>query len=144
MSRQILNEFRILFANNTEKTVMAPTLKDAAVQNETVTLPLAQISRARVGIEVEIPDPVINVRFEAVVYPESAASGGCVATPGLYTVAEHTPVIFTAIPADGFNFTGWYKTTQRVSTDPIAMINVIAPPPDAEVSVYEARFSPVT
>ena len=97
--KQILSEFRALYANNTEETIMAATLKEAADRLETITLPLAQITRCRVGISTYVPDPVVHVKFQTQVTPEGAELGGCLATPELYTVQEHTPVIFSAIPA---------------------------------------------
>jgi hypothetical protein len=141
--RRTLNEFRLLYRNGAEKNFVADFLKDAAAFNETDAARLAQITLVKSDIEVEVPDPVENVSFITQVTSQSAADAGCRATPTAYLLPAGTEVIFQALPASGFGFTGWYFGGNLLSADPIAKIAVAPPPAGEAVSVYEARFSPL-
>jgi hypothetical protein len=137
-----LNEYRISFADNHEETFMAESMRSCVNAKETDSYPIAQVQRIRTGIGVE--SPVRNVQFHVLVVPDTAKSGGCLGTPEAYIVKEGTEVIFTAIPAAGFTFTGWYLDDVLVSPDALTVIPVAAPvDPDALYVEYEARFAPV-
>jgi uncharacterized repeat protein (TIGR02543 family) len=143
MSRKTLSEYRLLYRNGTEKVFAAELLKDAAAENETEENRLSQITLVKADIEVKIPDVVVEVPFVSSVFPQAAADGGCRSTPTAYNLPSGTPVVFQALPAAGFDFTGWYKDDALLSTETIAQI-AIAPPADGETeSVYEARFTPI-
>ena len=149
MAIRSLNEYRVTFAGDTpndkgnEVIHVAETLTLAAEQNETLTRPLAQITRIRTGITVDVPEPINLVRFITKVTPFGAVDAKSLATPSVYTVPEGTEVIFEAIPGLGFDFAGWYKENVLISTDQIAKIAITLPPIDEDVSTYEARFVPV-
>jgi hypothetical protein len=143
MSRKILNEFRLLYRNGTEKTFAAEFLKDAAALNETETARLAQATLVKSDIEVEVPEPIPDVPFITAITPEGAADGGCKATPTAYTLPAGAEVVFQALPAAGFTFTGWYHGAELLSTELIARIALTPPPEGDAATVYEARFAPV-
>ena len=121
------NEFRITFQDETERKHLAVSLKQAAADYETPDNPITQITRTRVGVTVDIPDPVTMVDFEAH------------AAPSRYTVRSGTPVVFEAILADGYTFNGWYKNGVLTASTAIAEITVEGD--GAETVVYEARVS---
>lgn len=141
--RKTLNEFRLLYRNGSEKTFVAEYLKDAAALNETDAIRLAQVTLIKSDIEVEVPEPVEKVSFITTVTPGGAADGGCKATPTAYLLPVGTEVIFQALPADGFNFVGWYHGESLLSAELIAKIALAPAPEGVAVSVYEARFAPV-
>jgi uncharacterized repeat protein (TIGR02543 family) len=135
------NEFRIIFQDETEKKHLAQSLKQAAADYDTPVNPITQITRTRVGVTVDIPDPAIIVDFETTVIPEGAVSAGCIATPTKYAVRSGTPVVFEAIPADGYTFDGWFAGDTELETSAIAEITVAG---DGHTPVvYTAKFSAV-
>ena len=144
MGIEKLNEYRIDFENNTSEIFMAASTRAAANARETDALAIAQISRLRTGVGVETP--IRHVKFVMNVVGENAAINMCRATPETWVVQEGTPVIFTAIPADGFVFDGWFEPGALVplSEDLVAELTVEYPGDPAALStVFEARFSPV-
>jgi uncharacterized repeat protein (TIGR02543 family) len=143
MSRKTLSEFRLLYRNGTEKIFAAELLKDAAAANETAETRLSQITLAKPDIEVEVPDPVADAPFITTVMPQSAADGGCRATPTAYTLPAGTEVVFQALTADGFTFVGWYHGDALLSAEPITKIALASPEAGDAVTVYEARFTTV-
>jgi uncharacterized repeat protein (TIGR02543 family) len=135
------NEFRIIFQDETEKKHLAYSLKQAAQDYDTPDNPITQVTRTRVGVTVDIPDPVVIVDFETTVTPEGAVSAGCIATPSKYAVRSGTPVVFEAIAADGYTFDGWFQETTALGTSAISEITVTG---DGRTpAAYTAKFSAV-
>jgi len=149
MALRHLNEYRITFAGDSpndkgnEVIHVAETLTEAARQNETAARPLAQITRLRTGLTVDVPEPVNMVRFSAKVVPGSAVDAKSLAMPSLYMLPEGSETVFEAVPGLGFTFNGWYKDNILLSGDRIAKLPITLPPADQDVAVYEARFTPV-
>jgi len=140
--KTVLNEYKVTFANGTEKTCVVRTLSEAAENNETVENPLFQITRTRTNIDTFLPDPIVDVQFETSVTPSAAVTGGCIATPTEYETTSGKSVIFQAIAADGFNFTGWYLNGTKIADNAISEIEVNAPQETEQPVIYEARFAP--
>jgi uncharacterized repeat protein (TIGR02543 family) len=142
MAIKVLNEFKVYLENNTETVFMAENLSAAAAALETPAIPLVQVSRVRTGVEVDVPDPDVFVKFEVVVTPDTAKTSGCVGTPMIFTVKAGSNVIFTAIPAPGFVFDGWYRENVLLSSDETDEIAVAAALPEELTAKIEARFAP--
>jgi uncharacterized repeat protein (TIGR02543 family) len=140
-----LNEFRILFADNHEEVFMAQDSRAATRAKETDDMPIAQITRLRVGVGVETP--IQNVKFIVDILNDAAKTAGCHAAPETWIVPEGTPVIFTAMTKPGFQFDGWFEKdgTTALSTEAVAELPVNYPDDPTELAaVFEARFSPVS
>jgi hypothetical protein len=141
MGIENLNEYRVDFADNTSKIFMAKNARSAVNALETDILQVAQLSRLKTGVGVQTP--IRNVKFTVEVTPEGAAANKCLATPSTWVVPEGTDVIFTAIPAQGFEFEGWFEKggTNPLSTDLVSQFVVVYPTePNALSKEYEARF----
>jgi hypothetical protein len=137
-----LNQFRVDFEDNTSITFMAKDVRAASNALETDDKLITQLSRVAVGVGIEAP--IRNVKFNVVVTPEGAALNKCLATPDTWVVPEGTKVIFSAIPADGFKFDGWFREDVLLSDKLVAEIPVDYPvDPGALAAEFEARFSPV-
>ena len=141
--RKTLSEFRLVYRNGAEKIFAAEFLKDAAALNETETDRLAQATLVKPDVEVEVPEPIPDIPFMTTITPSGALDGGCRATPTAYTLPAGTEVVFQALPAAGFAFTGWYHGAELLSAEPIAKIALAVPPVGEAAAVYEARFTPV-
>ena len=89
---------------------------------------------------ISVPDPTISVKTE--VTGANAVEGGCKATP--YTIAEvkkGDKVWFTAIPADGFVFGGWYLDNKLLSNDESYEATIEYNGTSPVTLNYEARFT---
>ena len=144
MGTTTLNEYRIDYADNRSEIFMAESVRSAADAKETGGRPIAQITRMRVNVGVD--PPIRGVKFSTAVTPESAGENKCLATPETWVVKEADKVIFTAIPAEGFVFDGWYMKggDTTLSTEPVTELQVDYPAdPAALAAEFEARFSPI-
>jgi len=139
-----LNEYRVTFDDNTDTTFMAENSRAATKTLETDQRHIVQLSRVKVGVGVETP--IRNIKFTVTVIPEGAATNRCRAVPDTWVVPEGTKVIFTAIPADGYQFDGWFKKNDPtpLSGDTVAELLVEYPTdPEALCAEFEAHFSPL-
>jgi hypothetical protein len=144
MGTRLLNEYQITFADNHSETFMAANGRAAMNAKETDDQPVAQLSRVKTGIGVETP--IRPVKFRVTVLPDTAETSGCHAAPATWVVPERTKVIFTAMPADGFQFDGWFPkgSPTSLSTDEVAVIEIGYPTDPSELfTELEAHFSPV-
>ena len=144
MGTKLLNEFSLIFADNHEETFMAEDMRAAVNAKETPALSIVRAQRIRTQIGVQTP--VRYVKFNVTITPAIAATDGCHATPQTWIVQEDTPVIFTAITTDGYQFDGWFEKdgTTAIATDAVTEIVVDYPAdPNVLAHEYEARFSPI-
>jgi len=139
-----LNEYRVTYDDNTDETFMGENSRAVTKTLETDQRHIVQLSRVKVGVGVETP--VRNVKFTVAVVPEGAGINRCRAVPDTWVVPEETKVIFTAIPADGYQFDGWFKKGDLapLSADTVAELLVEYPTdPTALCAEFEAHFSPI-
>jgi len=139
-----LNEYRVTYDDNTDTSFMAENARAVTKTLETDQRHIVQLSRVKVGVGVETP--IRNVKFTVAVLPEGAAVNRCRAVPDTWVVPEETRVIFTAIPADGYQFDGWFKKDDPalLSEDAVAELLVEYPTdPTALSAEFEAHFSPI-
>jgi len=139
-----LNEYRIDYEDNTSQAFVARDSRSAANALETDAKQIVQLSRIKTGVGVETP--IRNVKFAVAALPESAAEAKCRAAPEAWIVPEGTAVIFTAMPAEGFKFDGWFAKggAAALSADLVAELQVDCPgDPGALAAEFEARFSPI-
>jgi hypothetical protein len=144
MGSTVLNEYQLVFSDNHSEIFMAANMRSAVAAKETDALPLAQVNRVKTGIGVETP--IRMVKFKVTVLPDTAEASGCHVAPASWAVPEGTKVIFTAMPVDGFQFTGWFVKdgTEPLSTELVAELEI--PYPTAPTDLYmefEARFAPI-
>jgi len=139
-----LNEYRVTFDDNTDTIFMAENSRAVTRTLEEDTKQIVQLSRLKTGVGVETP--IRNVKFTVAVVPEGAGINRCRAVPDTWVVPEETKVIFTAIPADGYQFDGWFKKDNLtpLSTDTVAEL-LVEYPTDATAlcAEFEAHFSPI-
>ena len=139
-----LNEYRIDYEDNTQQIFMAENSRAVTKTLETDQRQIVQLSRIKTGVGVQTP--VRSVKFITAIMPEGAAVNKCHAVPETWVVPEETNVIFTAIPADGYKFDGWFRkgADAPLSEETVAELLVEYPKePDAIYAEFEARFSPV-
>ena len=144
MGIEKLNEYRIDYEDNTSQIFMAKNSRSALNALETDSRAVVALNRLKVGVGVETP--IRNVKFSTAVVPEGALVNKCLALPEAWIVPEETKVIFTALPADGWQFDGWfaYDGITELSKDLVAELIVNYPVDMASLSeVFEAHFSPI-
>ncbi len=149
-----MNEYRITWQDGAEDTLVCADITTAASDADDLDNPVTQIQRIKHNMKFVAPDVVTPVYFETSVTPQGAVDGGCIATPTAYTVLNDTPILFEAIPAAGWQFSGWYLTAPvhpdvsvnfdpdaPVSTEAKTVIEITAPAP-GQTRPIEARFVP--
>lgn len=142
-----MNEYRLTQENGDTIVTVCPTAKEAVTRFDTVLLPITQIVRTAVGLQVSVPDGTGNVAFETRISGSGAETAGCKATPGSYVVPDGTEVIFEAIVAAGYNFLGWFIGTDTSGTPeaitPIASIEIAAVAGISQSVIITAAFAPI-
>ena len=148
MSIQTMNEYRVTHADQTEETAVCSTVKQAANTFESTLNPITQIVRTKVGLQVTIPETVLDVNFRTVISGSGAESAGCRATPTTFAVADGSEVIFEAFAAAGYNFLGWFIGTNTSgtpeATTEIASIAITASIGVSQDVIITALFAPVS
>lgn len=142
-----MKEFRVMQQNGENNVTVCANARQAAQAFDTELNPVTQIVRTRTAIQVNVPDATLDVNFRTLIAGNGAALAGCRATPSNYEVPDGSAVIFEAIPADGFNFVGWFigEDTSGVpeATTVMASITINATLGLSQDVVITALFAPV-
>lgn len=136
-----LNTYKAVFPDSQERSIAAENMADAIqtladLHNGEPSL----LQKTFTGMVISVPDPTISVKTE--VTGAGAAENGCKATP--YTIAEvkkGDKVWFTAIPAEGFVFGGWYLDDKLLSNDESYEATIEYNGTSPVTLNYEARFT---
>jgi hypothetical protein len=123
-------------------TVVANSIKEAAkilsfpgVFSEDMAEPsIIKFIKGKIAVSA----PVKTVGFNTIITPQGAIDSGAYATPAHADVNNGTEVIFTAYEPYSWNFVGWYKNGQLISTDKITTIDIYDP--YTSLIQYEARY----
>jgi hypothetical protein len=137
------NEYQVVFQNGDMIHAVVGDTRAVTQEYENEENPIAQISRTRTGLAVLFEPPPVPAPFKTEVSPAGAVSAGCQATPTAFQTFAGNTVVFQALPGAGYQFTGWYRGTAELSTDPIAELEITAPAEGETETVYEARFAPI-
>lgn len=142
MARMVnLNTYKAVFPDSQERSIAAESMADAIQTLEDLhTGEPSLLQKTFTGMVISVPDPTISVKTE--VTGANAAESGCKATP--YTIAEvkkGDKVWFTAIPADGFVFGGWYLDNELLSNDESYEATIEYNGTSPVTLNYEARFT---
>ena len=142
-----MNEYRLTQENGDSIVTVCPTAKEAMDRFDTTLMPITQLVRTAIGIQVSVPDGAGTVAFETQISGSGAESAGCIATPGSYVVDDGAEVIFEAKPAAGYNFLGWFIGTDTSGTPEatslIAAITIAATPTVSQSVIITAAFAPI-
>jgi hypothetical protein len=137
------NEYRVLFVDESVRTVVAADMALVCKTYETPATPIGQITRVRPNVESVSADPALPVHFTVAVTPSPAALAGCSGTPNDFTVNDGEEVIFQAIPAAGFNFVGWYLGGVKLSSELTVKLPVEAPAIAGQTVQFVATFAAI-
>ena len=140
MSVRTLNSYKATYVGGGAALCNAQTMEEAAkILSEEQEPSILQKTGS--GIKVSVPDPALA--FTTVV-DATAYAAGCRSYPahGGQVKAGDT-VFLSAIPAEGYNFVGWYQGTTKLSEDTEAAVVVESASPVPAVIEYEARFEAI-
>ena len=140
MSVRTLNSYKATYVGGATALCNAQTMEEAAkILSEEQEPSILQKTGS--GIKVSVPDPALA--FTTVV-DATAYAAGCRSYPahGGQVKAGDT-VFLSAIPAEGYNFVGWYQGTTKLSEDTEAAVVVESASPVPAVIEYEARFEAI-
>lgn len=133
-----LNSYEVVSTSSTKKTVVATDIK-AAVNALVDTLdPIVSARLTARNLSVDVPDA--NVRFQTAVADETAAAAGCKAYPLVHEVEANKEVIFTAVPADGYQFVNWTRGAVVLSEEAEAILPVTPLTGEETIATFTANF----
>ena len=134
----VVNEYELVFSNGSSKVVCAQSVRDAALVEDTTALPIVAITRKRVGVTIEVASPP-ELTVTTSVTPAAAVTAGCRAYPASFEVLPGQIVIFSAVPAAGYGFVGWFRDGTQLSSELEVELPINAPAVGVDVAI-EARF----
>lgn len=133
-----LNSYEVVSTSNTKKTVVATDIR-AAVNALVDTLdPIVSARLTARNLSVDVPDA--NVRFQTAILDEAAEVAGCRAYPLVHEVEANKEVIFTAVPAEGYQFVNWSRGSEVLSEDAEAVIEITPLTGDEVIATITANF----
>ena len=139
MAIKLLNSYQATYEGGTTGMCNAQTMEEAAKVLTEGTMEPSILQRVGAGIKVQVPDPALA--FTTKVVDDAAYTAGCRSYPELggQVVAGDT-VFLSAVPAEGYTFTGWYQGATKLSDDLETAVVVESASPVPAVIVYEAHF----
>ena len=102
---------------------------------------LTSVRLTETGIMANIPEA--DVLFKTSVLSAEAEAAGCAAYPSSYTVKESTPVVFSAVPAAGYEFVNWTRGVTILGTEATLSIPVTKLTGGELIADIVANFEPV-
>ena len=139
MSVKLLNSYQATYEGGATALCNAQTMEEAAKILTEGTQEPSILQKTGAGIRVSVPDPALA--FTTSVSDDAAYTAGCRSYPenGGQVKAGDT-VFLSAVPAEGYNFVGWYQGETKLSEETEAAVVVESASPVPAVITYEARF----
>lgn len=105
---QLLNIYSCTDATANATTIVAEDMETAAhIYRQTNDVDAIIIQRTKAGVQCALPDAYVTFIAEAFNQTTGQVDKRCSVTPGTFTVLAGTQQIFTAIPAEGYEFVEW-------------------------------------
>lgn len=139
MATKLLNSYEATYESGAKAMCNAQTMEEAAAILTDNAQEPSVLQKTAAGIRVAVPDPALAFTTEVV--DDAAYTAGCRSYPanGGQVKAGDT-VFLSAVPAEGYNFTGWYQGTTLLSSDAEAAVVVESTSAVPAVITYEAHF----
>lgn len=105
---QLLNIYSCTDATANATTIVAEDMETAAhIYRQTNDVDAIIIQRTKANVQCALPDAYVTFIAEAYNQTTQQVDKKCSVTPGTFTVLAGTQQIFTAIPAEGYEFVEW-------------------------------------
>ena len=105
---QLLNIYSGTDATGNATTIVAEDMETAAhIYRQTCDADAIIIQRTKANVQCALPDVYVTFTAEAYNQTTQQVDRKCSVTPGTYTVLAGTQQIFTATPAEGYEFVKW-------------------------------------
>lgn len=140
---QLLNIYSCTDATANAETIVAEDMATAAtIYRQTKDIDPIIIQRTKAGVQCVLPDFYVTFVAKAWNVTTGTVDKACKVTPETYTVLAGTQQIFTAMPADGYEFVKWQidghdvlDTEGELVTSPVYKLTI----PDGEGARSEIR-----
>lgn len=140
---QMLNIYSCTDATANAEVIVAEDMATAAkIYRQTKDVDPIIIQRTKAGVQCVLPDFYVTFVAKAWNLTTSMVDKACKVTPETYTVLAGTQQIFTAMPAEGYEFVKWQingvdvlDSSGTVVSDPVYKLTV----PDGEGARTEIR-----
>lgn len=105
---QLLNIYSCTDSTANATTIVAEDMETAAhIYRQTNDVDAIIIQRTKANVQCALPDVYVTFVAEAYNQTTQQVDRACSVTPGTFTVLAGTQQIFTAIPAEGYEFVKW-------------------------------------
>lgn len=140
---QMLNIYSCTDATANAEVIVAEDMATAAkIYRQTKDVDPIIIQRTKAGVQTVLPDFYVTFVAKAWNLTTSMVDKACKVTPETYTVLAGTQQIFTAMPAEGYEFVKWQidgvdvlDSEGTVVSNPVYKLTV----PDGEGARTEIR-----
>lgn len=140
---QMLNIYSCTDATANAEVIVAEDMATAAkIYRQTKDVDPIIIQRTKAGVQCVLPDFYVTFVAKAWNLTTSMVDKACKVTPETYTVLAGTQQIFTAMPAEGYEFVKWQidgvdvlDSEGTIVSDPVYKLTV----PDGEGARTEIR-----
>lgn len=140
MAIKLLNSYEATYEGGAVARCNAQTMEEAAkVLSDEIEPGIIQ--KVGAGIKVLIPDPALAFKTEVAADMYAAGNRAYPANGGQVKLGN--TVFLSAVPVEGYKFTGWYQGETKLSEDVEAAIVVASASNVPAVITYEARFEQI-
>ena len=140
MAIKLLNSYEATYEGGAVARCNAQTMEEAAkVLSDEIEPGIIQ--KVGAGIKVLIPDPALAFKTEVAADMYEAGNRAYPANGGQVKLGD--TVFLSAVPVEGYRFTGWYQGETKLSEEVEAAVVVASASNVPAVITYEAHFEQI-
>ena len=140
MAIKLLNSYEATYEGGAVARCNAQTMEEAAkVLSDEIEPGIIQ--KVAAGIKVLIPDPALAFKTEVAADMYEAGNRAYPANGGQVKLGD--TVFLSAVPVEGYRFTGWYQGETKLSEEVEAAVVVASASNVPAVITYEAHFEQI-
>jgi hypothetical protein len=140
MTIKLLNSYEANYEGGATAQCNAQTMEEAAkVLSDEIEPSI--IRKTGAGVRVIVPDPALAFKTEVAADMYTAGNRAYPANGGQVKLGD--TVFLSAVPVEGYRFTGWYQGDVKLSEEVEAAVVVASASNVPAVITYEARFEQI-
>lgn len=140
MAIKLLSSYEANYEGGATAQCNAQTMEEAAkVLSDEIEPSI--IRKTGAGVRVIIPDPALAFKTEVAAEMYEAGNRAYPANGGQVKLGD--TVFLSAVPVEGYRFTGWYQGETKLSEEVEAAVVVASASNVPAVITYEARFEQI-
>lgn len=137
MAIKLINSYEATYDSGVTARCDAQTMEEAAkVLSDEIEPGIIQ--KVGSGVKIIVPDPALAFKTEVNAEMYAAGNRAYPANGGQVKLGD--TVFLSAVPVEGYSFTGWYQGDVKLSDEVEAAVVVASASNVPAVITYEARF----